>query len=238
MAAHDLSLTVFFPCHDEEDNVERTILSALEACRTLVRDYEIIVVNDGSTDRTGEIAERLSREHPSVRCVHNTSNLGYGGALQRGFREATKEWVFYTDGDGQFDMLEMETLLSLRAERTIVSAYRLNRQESVIRKLNAWCWSRLVNWVFAMRIRDVDCAFKLYPAKLFAEIEIRSTGALIDAEILAKALRRGYTITQVGVRHYPRVAGGSSGGRLSVILRAFRELWALRREICSGPRPA
>lgn len=226
-----LSLSVFFPCYNEEANVERTTRAALEACRRLTDDFEVIIVDDGSRDRTGEIADRLAAEHDKVQVLHNRPNLGYGGALQAGFHAAVKEWVFYTDGDGQFDFNEIEKLLPLIGQYDIVSAYRLNRQDPPLRRFNAWAWSTLVNIVFRMRVRDVDCAFKLYPRRLFEEIEMRSMGALIDAEVLAKATRRGYSIGQIGVRHYPRTAGEQSGANIRVILRAFWELFKLYRHI-------
>ncbi len=231
-----ISLSVFYPCYNEEANVERVTLSALMACERLVEDYEIIIVNDGSKDRTGDIAERLACEHERVRAVHNRPNRGYGGALQRGFREATKDWVFYTDGDGQFDFEELELLLPLMDRFDILSAYRLNRQDPLMRRLNAFCWTTLVNTMFHMRIRDIDCAFKLYPRRLFDEIEMRSTGALIDTEILARATRLGYSIGQIGVHHYPRTAGAQTGANFKVILRAFKELFALRKHILTTGR--
>ena len=226
-----LSFSVFFPCYNEEANVEKTTLAALKAFRRVGRDNEIIIVNDGSKDRTGEIADRLAAEHPEVRAVHNNPNLGYGGALQRGFREATRTWIFYTDGDGQFDFEEIDLLLPLMEKYDIVSAYRLDRKDSIVRKLNAFAWTTLVNTVFRLWLRDIDCAFKIFPRRLFEEIEMKSTGALIDAEILARAKQRGYTIGQVGVHHYPRTAGEQSGANLSVILRAFKELFRLNKEI-------
>ncbi len=225
------SVSVFFPCYNEEANVERTTLAALRAFRRVADDFEVIIVNDGSKDRTGEIAERLAREHPEVRAVHNSPNQGYGGALQRGFREAKKQWVFYTDGDGQFDFEEIDLLIPLMERYDIVSAYRLNRQDSLLRKLNAFCWTALVNVVFRLWLRDIDCAFKIYPRKLFDEIEMKSKGALIDTEVLARAKRLGYTIGQVGVHHYPRTAGSQTGANLRVILRAFKELFLLYRDI-------
>jgi len=226
-----ISVSVFYPCYNEEANVERTTLAAIKACQRLFSDYEIIIVNDGSKDRTGEVADRLAKEHPHVRAVHNNPNLGYGGALQRGFREATKEYVFYTDGDGQFDFEEIEKLLPMLDEYDIISAYRMDRKDPFMRKVNAWCWGRLVNLLFGMRLRDIDCAFKLYPRSLFDAIEMRSMGALIDTEVLAKATRLGYRIGQIGVHHYPRTAGTQTGANLRVILRAFRELFKLHRHI-------
>jgi glycosyltransferase involved in cell wall biosynthesis len=232
-----LSLTIFFPCYNEEANVERVTLSALEVGRQVAGELEVIIVNDGSKDRTGEIADRLAAEHPEVRAVHNHPNLGYGGALQRGFREATKDRVFYTDGDGQFDFAEIRKLLPLLDQYDIVSCYRPERVDSLVRKLNAWAWTTLVNWVFGLRLRDIDCAFKVFPRELFDRITMRSMGALIDAEILAKANNLGYSIIQVGVHHYPRTAGEQSGANLRVIARAFRELFRLRRQIREEGRP-
>lgn len=224
-------VSVFFPCYNEEANVERTTRAAVKACERLFADYEVIIVNDGSRDRTGEIANWLAANIPNVRAVHNNPNRGYGGALQRGFREARKEFVFYTDGDGQFDFEELDQLIPLMSRYDIVSAYRLNRQDPLHRKLNAKLWGTLVNFLFELRIRDVDCAFKMYPRRLFEQIEMRSTGALIDTEVLAKARRLGYSIGQFGVHHYPRTAGQQTGANLKVILRAFRELLGLYRHI-------
>ncbi len=226
-----MSLSVFFPCYNEEANVERTTLSALMTCQRLVDDFEIIIVNDGSSDRTGEIADRLAAEHRQVRAVHNRPNRGYGGALARGFREASKEWIFYTDGDGQFSFDDLERLLPMLCQYDMVSAYRIDRQDPPIRRLNAWAWGKLVKAVFGLRVRDIDCAFKLYPRRFIDSIELCSTGALIDTEMLAKATFMGYSIGQIGVRHYERTAGEQTGANLRVILRAFRELFRLRRHI-------
>ncbi len=226
-----LSISVFFPCYNEEANVERTTLAALRTLRAVSNDFEVIIVNDGSTDRTGEIAQRLAKEHPRVRAVHNDPNLGYGGALQRGFREAIKPWVFYTDGDGQFDFEDLHKLLPLLDRYDIVSGYRLERQDSLIRKINAFSWTLLVNVVFGLWLRDIDCAFKIFPRRLFDQIEMKSMGALIDAEVLARANAIGYTIGQIDVGHLPRTAGEQTGANLGVIMRAFKELFQLRRDI-------
>ena len=232
------SLTVFFPCYNEEANVERVTAAALKMCARVAQDYEVIIVNDGSRDRTEEIAEKLVRNHPGrVRAVHNKPNRGYGGALQRGFGEATKEWIFYTDGDGQFDFEEIDKLIPLLEDHDVVSAYRVDRQDPWIRRLNAACWGVLIRFLFRMNIRDIDCAFKIYPRRFVDAVELKSEGALIDTEMLARATRAGYTIGQVGVHHYPRTAGEQSGANLRVILRAFKELFKLRRQIMrSAPR--
>jgi len=229
-----VSISVFFPCYNEQENVGRTVEKALEVLERLNADFEVIIVDDGSSDGTGQIADEIAGRDGRVKVVHHEGNLGYGAALQSGFKAATKELVFYTDGDGQFDINEMPSLLALMERYDIVSCYRLNRQDSLIRKINGWCWTRLVCLVFGLKIRDIDCAFKLYKREIFDKIELSSTGALIDAEILARAARKGYRIIQKGVHHYPRTSGAQSGANLRVILRAFKELFKLQRRIRSG----
>jgi len=226
-----LSLTIFYPCYNEEANVERVTRAAVEVARKIADDFEVLIVNDGSRDRTGEIADRLVAEIPGVRAVHNNPNLGYGGALARGFREARKNWIFYTDGDGQFDFNEIPNVLPLLETHDIVSCYRLDRKDPLLRKVNAWAWSTLVNLLFHIGLKDIDCAFKIYPRTFIERIEMKSRGALIDTEMLAKARSLGYSIAQMGVHHYPRTAGAQTGANLKVILRAFKELFKLYRQI-------
>ncbi len=226
-----VSISVFFPCYNEQDNVERTVRNALDVLENLKADFEVIIVDDGSRDDTAKIADEIAAANGRVNVVHHHANLGYGAALKSGFKAATKELVFYTDGDGQFDINEMPPLLPLMAQFDIVSCYRLNRQDSLLRKLNGWAWTKLVCFLFGMKIRDIDCAFKLFRTEIFDNIELSSAGALIDAEILARAVRKGYSIAQKGVHHYPRTAGEQTGADLKVILRAFKELLKLRRQI-------
>jgi glycosyltransferase involved in cell wall biosynthesis len=228
------SISVFFPCYNEQENVGRTVEKALIVLEKLDADFEIIIVDDGSSDGTRQIAEEITHRDGRVRVVHHQRNLGYGAALQSGFKAATKELVFYTDGDGQFDINEMPPLLELVEQYDIVSCYRLNRRDSSIRKINGWCWTKLVCLLFGLKIRDIDCAFKLYKKEIFDNIELSSTGALIDTEILARAVGKGYRLTQKGVHHYPRTAGAQSGANLRVVLRAFKELFKLRGRIRSG----
>ncbi|MHC4555926.1 MAG: glycosyltransferase family 2 protein [Planctomycetota bacterium] len=229
-----VSIGVFFPCYNEQENIGRTVEKALLVLEKLNADFEVIIVDDGSTDGTGRIADEITGRDSRVKVVHHQTNLGYGAALQSGFKAATKELIFYTDGDGQFDINEMPPLLPLLEKYDIVSCYRLNRQDSAMRKINGWCWTKLVCLLFGLKIRDVDCAFKLYRREIFDNIQLSSTGALIDAEILARAARKGYRITQKPVHHYPRIAGTQTGANVRVILRAFKELFKLRSRIRSG----
>jgi len=229
------SISVFFPCHNEAANIEPLVCKAVDVLSRVTGDFEIIIVDDGSTDGTDKIADTLAAEHHTVKVIRHESNLGYGAALQSGFRASAKELVFYTDGDGQFDIAELPELLPMIKQYDIVSCYRLKRREGIVRKINGWAWTKLVCFLFRMNVRDIDCAFKLYKRSIFDDIKIKSTGALIDAEILARAIHKGYTITQRGVHHYPRKSGTQSGASLAVIFRAFKELFRLRKEIMNEP---
>ncbi|HNS18992.1 MAG TPA: glycosyltransferase family 2 protein [Sedimentisphaerales bacterium] len=228
-----VSLTVFFPCYNEQENVGKVVQQAVEVLDGLRADYEILIVNDGSADGTARVADQIAAVNRRVRVIHHPRNLGYGAALQSGFRAATKELVFYTDGDGQFDLKELPPLLPLMAEYDIVSGYRMNRQDPLLRRLNGWLWTRMNDLLFSLNLRDLDCAFKLFKRSIFDDIRMESQGALIATEILARAARKGYKITEKGVHHYPRTAGKPTGGNLKVILRAFKEVIKLRGRILS-----
>ncbi len=227
----NISITAFFPCHNEQENVRRVVSRAVEVLAEIGADFEVIVVNDGSKDATGAIADEMAEQDERVRVVHHPGNRGYGAALQSGFKAAKKEFTFYTDGDGQFDIAELPALIALMDEYDIVSCYRRRRQDNLMRRINGWGWTKLVCLLFHMRVRDIDCAFKLYRSEIFDNIEMVSTGALIDTEILARSIRKGYRVVQRPVNHYPRSAGEQSGASPAVILRAFRELLKLRRRI-------
>ncbi len=229
-----VSITVFFPCYNEQDNVAKVAEQAVQVLEAIQADYEVIIVDDGSSDNTGPNADHVAARHARVRVIHHPRNLGYGAALQSGFRAAAKQLVFYTDGDAQFDLAELPALLPLMQKYDIVSCYRMNRQDNFVRRMNGWLWTRMVDFLFSLRLRDIDCAFKLYKRVIFDHIKMESTGALISTEILARAAKKGYTITEVGVHHYPRTAGKPTGGSPRVILRAFKELLQLRRRILTG----
>jgi glycosyltransferase involved in cell wall biosynthesis len=229
-----VSISVFFPCYNEQDNVKNVATRAIEVLEAIGADFEVILVNDGSADGTGRAADEIAASDKRVRVVHHPQNRGYGAALQSGIRAAKKEYIFFTDGDGQFDIGELNLLLPLIEQYDIVCGYRLNRQDPFMRKLNGWMWTRLVCFLFGMKIRDIDCAFKMFRNEVFEGMTLSSGGALISAEILARAARRGYRIAEVGVHHYPRTAGKQTGANLKVILRAFRELFKLYNRIRKG----
>jgi glycosyltransferase involved in cell wall biosynthesis len=227
------SLSIFFPCHNEEGNVERVVRRALEAASALTDDFEVIVVDDGSRDRTGKIADRLASENPRVRVVHHPRNRGYGGALQSGFASAKKDYVFFSDGDGQFDLAELPQLVELiqGGECDLAIGYRIHRADPFIRSLNAKLYKTLIRLLFGLQVRDIDCAFKLIHRPVLEKVALESEGALVSAEFLIKAKKAGFRIREAGVHHYPRQAGQQTGAKLSVILRTFREIARLWRQL-------
>lgn len=228
-------LSVVLPAYNEEANVERVVREVVSFLDGLDLDYEVVVVNDGSRDRTGEILARLAAEVPRLRPQTHPQNRGYGAALRTGFDAASKRYVFYMDGDGQFDIRELERLLPLADEDTIVTGYRIERRDPFIRRLNARLFGGfLVRVLLGVRVRDLNCAFKLIPKKVLDAITLESTGALINAELYGRAVRKGFGIREIGVHHYPRTAGVQTGAHLGVIVRAFYDLFRLRQKIVAG----
>ena len=227
-------LSVVLPAYNEEANVERVVRRVVAHLDGLGLDYELIVVDDGSADRTGEILDRLQAELPRLRPQHHPKNRGYGAALRTGFDAAQMPYVFYMDGDGQFDIKDLDQLLPLASEDCIVTGYRIERRDPFMRRLNARLFGGwLVRVMLGVRVRDLNCAFKLIPKKVLDSMTLESTGALINAELYGYAIRRGFGIREVGVHHYPREAGVQTGAHLGVILRAFYDLFRLRQKIVS-----
>lgn len=223
-APYPYSLSVIFPAYNEEENIHTTIYAALNALPSLVRDFEIIVVDDGSKDNTGIIADTIASSTAYVRAIHHPINRGCGAALATGFGAATKEFCFYMDSDGQFDIRDLSKLLPMLHKYDGVFGYRVDRQDHWIRKLNAWGWNLIVRNTFDLKIRDIDGAFKIFPTAYFSKVQLEARGALMLTELVYKFARAGYTYTEVGVNHYPRVKGRSTGANPKVIWRAFREL--------------
>lgn len=226
-----LSLTIMFPCRNEAASVETLTREAIDVGRRIADDLEIIIVNDGSRDQTGALADALAAAHKEVAVVHRSRSEGYGAALRAGFRNATKEWVFYTDGDGQFDLRELPDVLPWLEQADIVSAYRAARRDHAGRGVLSRAFYHLVQRWLDLPVRDVSCAFKLYPRAMLERMTLQSRGAMIDAEMLTRARRMGLSIAQCPVAHRPRSAGRASGIRPFVICRAFWELAQLRRSL-------
>jgi glycosyltransferase involved in cell wall biosynthesis len=230
----DRKLSLVLPAHNEADNIEAVVTRALDVLPRVISQHEIIVVNDGSLDDTGAIADRLSASHESVWVVHHTVNRGYGAALTSGFDAATGDFIMFMDSDRQFDIAEINALLPYVPHYDVVAGYRISRQDPFYRRLYGKMFGLCVALLFGLRMRDIDCAFKILRADMLRNIDLTTPGALINTEMLVRLKRRGATIAQVGVHHYPRYAGESSGGSPRVVFRAMGEtvrLWLrLRRE--------
>lgn len=236
MPVHELS--VFFPAFDEAPNIERTVVEALGVLRNLRLDqFEIVIVDDGSCDGTAAIANRLSATETEVRVVHHEENQGYGAALRSGFEAARFEWIFFSDGDGQFDLSEIVDFIGATDSADVVVGYRIDRADHIGRKVNTFLWGLVVKMAFRIPVRDIDCAFKLVSRQALNRIgPLASSGAVISTEMLVRACHERIPITEIGVHHYPRLAGTPSGAKVRVIVRAFRELVALRWRMWRLPR--
>ena len=224
-------LSLFFPCHNEAENLEALVADALAALPALATTYEVILVDDGSRDDTAGVAERLVQRHGGVvRLVRHDVNRGYGGALRSGFAAARYSHLAYTDGDRQFRVADLARLVE-RAQETrspVVIGYRLKRADPPLRLVYATLY-RVANRVwFGLRVRDVDCAAKLFRRDVLQNISVHSNGAFFSAELLIRLRLAGANALEVGVPHYPRTAGSPTGARLSVIARAVRDFWSLR----------
>jgi glycosyltransferase involved in cell wall biosynthesis len=227
----NITLSVFFPAYYDEKNIDKVVHSAVKVLEDLkLKDYEVIIIEDGSPDRTGEVADQLANQYEKVRVIHHEKNMGYGATLRDGFLSAKMDYVFYTDGDNQFDLEEMKKFVAILPYTDIVVGYRKHKQYSMYRKFTSLCYNYLLRLLFDIHYWDVDCAFKIFPTKLFKQIEIDSVDAFIDAEIMLKAQEKGYTVTEMGVLHLPRVDGISTGARPSVIINTIREVFAFRKK--------
>jgi glycosyltransferase involved in cell wall biosynthesis len=226
------TLSYFFPAHNEEANLAGLVSEALETLPGLADTFEIVIVNDGSKDATGRIADELTAANPGlVRAVHHPTNLGYGAALLSGFRAARHDHVAFTDGDRQFRVADVGRLIDrlAAADRPdVVVGFRIKRADPLVRTLYARAY-RLANRIFfGLTVRDVDCACKLFRRESLAGVAIESGGAFFSAELLIKLSAAGRSIVEVGVPHHPRTAGSPTGAKPSVVLRAVRDFWNLR----------
>ncbi len=225
-------LSYFFPAHNEEANLEGLVDEALAALPAIAETFEIIAVDDGSRDRTPEIANELAARHPGiVRAVHHPTNQGYGAALRSGFAASRHDLVAFTDGDRQFkvaDLARLTNRLAAPDAPDVVVGFRIKRADPLVRTVYAKAY-RLANRVFfGLKVTDVDCACKLFRRDALKGLRVTSAGAFFSAELLIKLRAAGRTVVEVGVPHYARTAGSPTGAKPQVILRAVRDFWRLR----------
>jgi glycosyltransferase involved in cell wall biosynthesis len=225
------SLSIVLPAYNEEANAAGAVEQVSSVAQQLEMDHEIILVNDGSSDRTGEVGRELEERIPNFQLVEHYPNRGYGGSLKAGFAAATKDLIAFVPADKQFDFSEIDRLLECldKEGADIVCGYRADRQDNFIRKLMAFGWNRVaVQSLFGYLCRDIDCGFKLFRRNVLEHVHIVSDGAMIDTEFLAGARARGFRIAETPVTHLPRVAGEATGANLKVIVKAFCDLVRFR----------
>jgi glycosyltransferase involved in cell wall biosynthesis len=232
-------LSVFYPMWNEEDYIERAMRFGKRACEDLVEsgdiaDYELIIIDDKSTDRTPEIADAMAAADPRVRVIHHERNRKLGGSMKTGFAAATGDLVLYTDADLPFDMEELPRAVRLLRdyEVDIISAYRFDRTgEGSLRAVYTWVYNGLIKALFGVKVRDINFAFKLCRRRIFEHVELKSEGSFIDAELVIRATRMGYEIMQMGVDYFPRTRGESTLSSPGVILKILKEMWSLRTDL-------
>jgi protoporphyrinogen oxidase len=224
---------MLLPAYNEAGNIVEAIERATAVATRLFAEYEIIVVDDGSVDRTPELVRQAAAEDSRIRLIQHDRNRGYGEALRTGFRAARLDLVFFTDADNQFDLDELERFLPWIDKVDVVAGYRINRHDTWMRRLNAAAWNVLVRACFYVPVRDIDCAFKLFRRYVFDSVDLESVGAMVNTELMVKLGRRGASVVEIGVSHYPRTAGTARGAHPKVILRALLELARMRRRLSS-----
>lgn len=224
-------LSVVLPAYNEEQNVGPMVDRALEVLPAMAEEYEVLLVDDGSSDRTAEVGTDLVHQHhPRVRLLRHTRNLGYGAAIRTGFEHASHDLVFYSDSDRQFDLGELEYFLPLAADNDVVIGFRVYRYDSVLRSIVSWTYNRIVHVLFRVRVRDVDCAFKLFRREVLDKVTIECDNFFVDTELVVKARKWNFRIVEKGVRHYPRIAGETTV-QPSDVRRTLKEIVRMWRSI-------
>jgi glycosyltransferase involved in cell wall biosynthesis len=226
------SLSVFFPAYNDSGTIASMVIRTVKAAAELTSDFEIIVVDDGSADGTAEIADELARTYPQVRAVHHPVNRDYGAALQTGFRSATKELIFYTDGDAQYDPTELSVLWAqMTPEIDVVNGYKISRADPLHRIVIGRVYHHIVSRLFGLTLRDVDCDFRLMRRRIFERINLEKTSGIICVEMMKKIQDGGFRIAEVPVHHYHRAFGRSQFFNFLRLARTARDLLLLWRAL-------
>jgi len=245
MALNPASISVFLPAFNDEATIGELVSEALVLLKSLTNDYEVIVINDGSTDSTATVLDELATASEHVRIIHHPRNLGYGAALRTGFSHAGKDLVFYTDGDGQYDVKELALLLPLMTEEVdVVNGYKIKRQDDRYRAVSGAIYNTLARWFFRLPVRDVDCDFRLVCRRALQRISLSASSGAICVELVHKLAAAGCVFREVPVHHYERPHGRSqffTPRRIAHTVIEFFALWwnvVVSRFVFATPRPA
>lgn len=226
------SLSVFFPCFNEGGNIEGTVEGAVAVLKKETFPWEIIIIDDGSLDKTLVVAQKLSKKYENVKTIHQ-ENGGYGLALRQGFSQSRNEWVVYTDADGQFDFSQIQQFLDLPNETDAIWGFRKKRNEGIFRVGLAKIWGMSVFFLFGLGLRDLDCGFKMIKKSVIDSVSPLESkrGAMINAELAIKIKRSGYNLLEIGVDHYPRKSGQPTGSSLVVACQSYMDLFKLWKKL-------
>lgn len=225
-------LSVFFPAYNEETNIKATVTKAAKILPQITKKWEIIVVDDGSTDKTGEIVEGLIKKNPQVRMITHAPNRGYGAALKSGFAASKYSWVAFTDADGQFDFSDIKKFLPFTKEADLILGYRIKRADSVLRRFYGFVWNLIAKILFGLDVKDYSCGFKLIKRKVFEEVQpLEAEEKVTQIEFLVKAKRLGFRFAEIGVGHYPRRQGKQTGANIKVVIGSLINLFKLWRKL-------
>lgn len=225
-------LSVFFPTYNEERNIKKIVLSAMSVLMEIAEKWEIIIVNDGSGDKTKEVAEQLIKTDKRIRVINHKVNKGYGSALKTGFKSAKYSWVAFTDSDGQFDFAEINKFIKHSNHADLILGYRIKRADSLLRQIYTFIWGLIPFILWGLSVRDYSCGFKLIKKKVFNEIQpLIGEEKVTQIEMLVKAKRAGYRFEEVGVNHYPREFGKQTGANLKVVVKSIVDLFKLWQKL-------
>jgi glycosyltransferase involved in cell wall biosynthesis len=227
-------VSLFFPIYRDEATVERVTLKSLRCLEELASDHEVLIVDDGSPDNAGAVADRLALEHPRVRVIHHQRNLGYGWALRTGFREARFEWIAFTDGDDEYEVDDLRKLMRLRDFYDLVITFRYAKRYSGVRIFISYVYNSLLRRVFQIRYRDVSCGLRLIRRAVAQELELQSTSPFIGAEIAIKTMLKGFRVGEVGIQTFPREFGHGSSTTARNILATIRDMRLVYRTVFSA----
>ena len=225
---YKFNISFFCPAYNDEDNLPNLIPVVHKLLSEVSNKFEIIIVEDGSPDRTGEVAEQLARQYPYIRVIHHSKNLGYGVTLKDGFENSKYDYVMYTDGDNQYDVNEFMPALPLLEDVDIISGYAKKKAVSFRRRIQSQLFNHLVRILFGVNLKDINCSMKIYNRKTIDAIDIKSNSAFIDAEMLIKAKKNDFSIAQFPVTHYEREGGIASGSKFSVVVDTIKDMVRFR----------